>query len=354
MGALAGSFIPMLGNVGGAVIGGSISLIKSARQSGQRMDAYEKAQKDLREALINRSDFGAQQTRSSLLFTRELQSARKFRDIPYAREMERSYAARAERAQLDFLGMQTPGEYLKGLLGDKSLDNETIQKRLQAYQQEYDNAQKLMQITQQQADATKSLADEMQRFKEQTEAVARAFNNAMGARNLAAIDNAREFGVDRILQDQVRRQEVFANGVLHSDDLAPREKFTQLTEALDQARRSRNQYLNQAYALNRDAQLGNHSAAEREDIIRRRDWAMRQAGVQGDMASILENALKEIQVQNWRPNLQNLTSLSQFGFGMGEKDDGVDIMERYWERQLTLTREIRDKLDEGPRTEAVY
>lgn len=342
------------GMAAGAVLGFGKGLFEEISGGTSKMREVEKAQKDLREALINRSDFGAQQTRSSLLFTRELQSARKFRDIPYAREMERSYAARAERAQLDFLGMQTPGEYLKGLLGDRSLDNETIQKRLQAYQQEYDNAQKLMQITQQQADATKSLADEMQRFKDQTEAVARAFNNAMGARNLTAISNAREFGVDRILQDQVRRQEVFANGVLHSDDLAPREKFTQLTEALDQARRSRNQYLNQAYALNRDAQLGNHSAAEREDIIRRRDWAMRQAGVQGNMASILENALKEIQVQNWRPNLQNLTSLSQFGFGMGEKDDGVDIMERYWSRQIDLTRQIRDKLDEGPKSEAVY
>ena len=318
------------------------------------MVAFEKAQRDLREALINRSDFGAQQTRSSLLFTRELQSARRFRDIPYAREMERSYTARAERAQLDFLKMQTPGEYLKGLLGDSSLDNETIQKRLQVYQQEYDNAQKLMQITQQQADATKHLADEMQRFKEHTEAVARAFNNAMGARNLTAISNAEEFGVDRILKDQVRRQQVFANEVLSNEELTPGQQFTQLTESLEQARRSRNQYLNQAYALNRDAQLGNYSAAEREDIIRRRDWAMRQAGVQGDMATILENALKDIQIKEWRPNLQNLTSLSQFGFNMGENNDAVQIFERYWERHLTLEREIKLEIQKGVKTEAVY
>ena len=74
----------------------------------------------------------------------------------------------------------------------------------------------------------------------------------------------------------------------------------------------------------------------------------------GNLTSILESALREIQVQNWRPNLQNLTSLSQFGFNMGEKDDSVDIMERYWSRQIDLTRQIRDKINEGLTSEAVY
>ena len=86
----------------------------------------------------------------------------------------------------------------------------------------------------------------------------------------------------------------------------------------------------------------------------RRDWAMRQAGVQGDITKILENALRQIDTTQWKPNLQNLTSLSQFGFNMGENDDAVQIMERYWERHINLTREIKLEIQKGVKTEAVY
>lgn len=353
MGAAAGSVIPGLGTLGGAVAGGSIGLLKSAFQSRQRMDAFEKAQRDLRQALIQRSDFGSQMTREGVYFDRELQTARRTNDISYARRLQETSRARADRAQSDFLQMQTPGAYLRGML-EQGLDNETIQKRLQAYQQEYDNASKLMQLTQQQADATKSLTDELERFKDQAEAVSRAFNNALGRRSLNAIQNATEFGVDRQLEDQIRSQRIFANEVLADENSTPQAQFGRLSSALDAARANRNRFLGEAYMLNREAQLGNLTANQREDALQRRDWAMRQAGVQGDIASLLESAISQLTTQNWRPNLQNLTSLSQFGFNMGEKDDGVDIMERYWSRQIDLTRQIRDKINEGLTSEAVY
>lgn len=341
------------GMAAGAVLGFGKGMTEELKSGFAKMDAFEKAQADLRQALIQRSDFGAQMTREGIFFNRELQTARRTNDLSYARRLQETSRARADRAQSDFLQMQTPGTYLKGMLAE-GLDNETIQKRLQAYQQEYDNASKLMQLTQQQADATKSLTDELERFKDQAEAVSRAFNNALGRRSLNAIQNATEFGVDRQLEDQIRSQRIFANEVLADENSTPQAQFGRLSSALDAARANRNRFLGEAYMLNREAQLGNLTANQREDALQRRDWAMRQAGVQGDIASLLESAISQLTTQNWRPNLQNLTSLSQFGFNMGEKDDGVDIMERYWSRQIDLTRQIRDKINEGLTSEAVY
>ena len=49
-----------------------------------------------------------------------------------------------------------------------------------------------------------------------------------------------------------------------------------------------------------------------------------------------------------------MTSLSQYGFNMGEKDDRVERMEKYYNKSLTLQQQIKDKLQEGIKTEAVY
>lgn len=49
-----------------------------------------------------------------------------------------------------------------------------------------------------------------------------------------------------------------------------------------------------------------------------------------------------------------MTSLAQYGFNMGEKNDNVERMEKYYRESLTLQRRMKDKLEEGIKTEAIY
>lgn len=69
---------------------------------------------------------------------------------------------------------------------------------------------------------------------------------------------------------------------------------------------------------------------------------------------VLENALASIQTSALAPDLSHVTSLAQYGFSMGEKDDSVERMEKYYSKSLNLQQQIKDKLQEGVKTEAVY
>ena len=54
------------------------------------------------------------------------------------------------------------------------------------------------------------------------------------------------------------------------------------------------------------------------------------------------------------PDLSHVTSLAQYGFNMGEKNDNVERMEKYYTKSLTLQQQIKDKIQEGIKTEAIY
>lgn len=44
-------------------------------------------------------------------------------------------------------------------------------------------------------------------------------------------------------------------------------------------------------------------------------------------------------------DMSHVTSLGQYGYGMGEKNDNVERQMRVWEEQAQLQRDIRDILD---------
>lgn len=54
------------------------------------------------------------------------------------------------------------------------------------------------------------------------------------------------------------------------------------------------------------------------------------------------------------PDLSHMTSLAQYGFNMGEKDDTVERMDKYYTKSINLQQQIKDKLEEGIKTEATY
>lgn len=78
------------------------------------------------------------------------------------------------------------------------------------------------------------------------------------------------------------------------------------------------------------------------------------AAVQAAVIGVLESALAGIQSNAVAPDLSHVTSLAQYGFNMGEKDDTVERMERYYSKSINLQQQIKDKLQEGVKTEAVY
>lgn len=87
---------------------------------------------------------------------------------------------------------------------------------------------------------------------------------------------------------------------------------------------------------------------------KRRDWKLSEAASVGEQASSLEAALLHIRTQQTKPDLSHVTSLAQYGFNMGEKDDTVERMEKYYTRSLNLQEQIKNKLQEGVKTEATY
>ena len=52
--------------------------------------------------------------------------------------------------------------------------------------------------------------------------------------------------------------------------------------------------------------------------------------------------------------MSHVTSLAQYGFNMGEKNDNVERMEKYYTKSINLQQRIKDKLEEGVKTEAIY
>ena len=89
-------------------------------------------------------------------------------------------------------------------------------------------------------------------------------------------------------------------------------------------------------------------------MTRRRDQLLKDASYLAQRAGILESELGNISTSTLAPDLSHMTSLAQYGFNMGEKDDRVERMEKYYNKSLTLQQQIKDKLQEGIRTEAVY
>lgn len=116
-----------------------------------------------------------------------------------------------------------------------------------------------------------------------------------------------------------------------------------------------NQKLIEAYELNRKiATKPDMLASEYEDAAKRRDKLLSEADMFSSKAGVLEDALTKISAMALRPDLSHMTSLAQYGFNMGEKDDSKKAIEDYYSKMTSLTQQIRDKLDQGITTTATY
>ena len=174
----------------------------------------------------------------------------------------------------------------------------------------------------------------------------------------AAFENARQQDWEFRWSDQMRATQILAMQTLRTDvnKLTPKEQFKILADELDKLRESRNSSLREAYQLNRQifSRPEGINGNAYQDLVKRRDQALREAQNFESRAGVIENAISRIQNIVSQPDLSHMTSLAQYGFNMGEKDDTVQAMEKYYSKMTDLTKQIRDKIDQGITTTATY
>lgn len=174
----------------------------------------------------------------------------------------------------------------------------------------------------------------------------------------AAFENARQQDWEFRWSDQMRATQILAMQTLKTDvnKLTPQSQFKILADELDKLRESRNSSLREAYQLNRQilSRPEGINGNAYQDLVKRRDQALREAQNFESRAEVLENAISRIQNIVSQPDLSHMTSLAQYGFNMGEKDDSVQAMEKYYSKMTDLTKQIRDKIEQGITTTATY
>ena len=131
-------------------------------------------------------------------------------------------------------------------------------------------------------------------------------------------------------------------------------KFQKASELLDKYRAQRQNALNLARIQAQDATDTDLSNEDRQKILEMSAGNIENAQHLAGIISQIEGFISNLDQNGIKPNMQNVTSLSQYGFGMGERNDNVSRMERYYQNVEDLTRQIRNKLQEGIKTEASY
>ena len=155
-------------------------------------------------------------------------------------------------------------------------------------------------------------------------------------------------------QSSANRTQVLANDILGDKMLSPLEKFTKISEELDNLRATRNTALEGAFGLSRDINAGKMTPEEMARAMAKQSKYEFQASSAANLIGILENALANIATETIAPDLSHVTSLAQYGFNMGEKDDATQRMDKYYTKSINLQQQIKDKIEQGIKTEAIY
>ena len=223
-----------------------------------------------------------------------------------------------------------------------------------AYQKKFEAAKKEYQAAIQNSKTWDDVAKALQNQKDAADKMSRETRNQEFLKRRQLREGAL-FAADSYIQnDRIRSTQIMAMDIMNNKQSSPLEKFNQIAEELDKLRSNRKSLVEQAYSINKDIAKGGRDSNELADMTRRRDQLLKDAGYLAQRAGILESELGNISTSTLAPDLSHMTSLAQYGFNMGEKDDRVERMEKYYNKSLTLQQQIKDKLQEGIKTEAVY
>lgn len=157
-------------------------------------------------------------------------------------------------------------------------------------------------------------------------------------------------------KSQLNQTQNFVNGIIDNKNLGALDKFNTIAAELDAARSQKNSAMNSAFDIARYLKQNEGMIGSTEIQAKQKQQAQydKEAAAAEERIGVLENALASIQTNTIAPDLSHITSLAQYGFNMGEKDNSVERMEKYYNKSLNLQQQIKDKLQEGVKTEAVY
>lgn len=245
------------------------------------------------------------------------------------------------------LGFQTYGMRKQDILNQ--IDDDA-QRQIRDMQQRYKDLESEMNKYKGYADTYQSVADKLENDKN---AEAQK-SNAEVQKRLSLSERNDQAMARYEAQSRANKTKALANDILGNNNLSPLEKFTKISDELDKLRATRKTALEGAYGISKDIANGKMTSEEMTRAMAKQSKYEFQASSAANLIGILENALTNISTQTIAPDLSHMTSLSQYGFNMGEKDDRVERMEKYYNKSLTLQQQIKDKLQEGIKTEAVY
>ena len=248
-----------------------------------------------------------------------------------------------------FKVMGMPGaEIQRGQVKNKI--DEDAQRQIREMHQRYKDLEAEMNKYKGYADTYQSVADKLDNDKK---AEAQK-SNAEVEKRLALSQRNDQMIASFRAQGEQNRTQMFADKVLDDKLSSPLDKFNKISQELDRLRQRRNTALEGVYGISREIAGGKMTSEEMTKAMSKQQGLQAEAQKVQGLIGILENALGNISTSTIAPDLSHMTSLAQYGFNMGEKDDRVERMEKYYNKSLTLQQQIKDKLQEGIKTEAVY
>ena len=385
-GAAAGpiGIVVGLAAAAGSVVSALKQLEESAKKTAEQQEKVAEALKEsARSQYVQR--YGAwQQIRAN--------QVRKENNLTVAQERESYFKEQLEKARRSYFGLQNPEDFERktreeaskkkaekvtrtiiatpGTAGggsysyttvsdkynteEKQKIDEAANKAIEAQQKKVQAAKRELDAAEQNYNLWKDVADYLKNSKDEAAKAERDSKNAEYAKRRQLREGALFASESYIQSDRIRSTQIMAMDIMNNKQSGPLEKFNKIAEELDRLRSDRKSLVEKAYGINKDIANGGRDSNELADMIKRRDALLKDASFIAERVGILESALGSISTRTISPDLSHVTSLAQYGFNMGEKDDSVERMEKYYNKSLNLQQQIKDKLQEGVKTEAVY
>lgn len=385
-GAAAGpiGIVVGLAAAAGSVVSALKQLEESAKKTAEQQEKVAEALKEsARSQYVLR--YGAwQQIRAD--------QVRKENNLTVAQERESYFKEQLEKARRSYFGLQNPEDFERktreeaakkkaekvnrtiiatpGTAGggsysyttvsdkysaeEKQKIDEAANKAIEAQQKKVQAAKRELDAAQQNYNLWKDVADYLKNSKDEAAKAERDSKNAEYAKRRQLREGALFASEAYIQSDRIRSTQIMAMDIMNNKQSGPLEKFNKIAEELDRLRSDRKSLVEKAYGINKDIANGERDSNELADMIKRRDALLKDASFIAERAGILENALGSISTGTLAPDLSHITSLAQYGFNMGEKDNSVERMEKYYTKSINIQQQIKDKLQEGVKTEAVY
>ena len=255
------------------------------------------------------------------------------------------------------LNVQENAQKAKNMVDQQTTEQiADMQRKYAAMQQDITSAQKQQTVYQGVVDKLEGQQkNELAKLAAESAAEsAKAAAEVTARQRLNEANDAAIFGYKT--KSQLNQTQNFVNGIIGNKSIGALDKFNTIAAELDAARSQKNSAMNSAFDIARYLKQNEGMIGSTEIQAKQKQQAQydKEAAVAEERIGVLENALASIQTNTIAPDLSHITSLAQYGFNMGEKDNSVERMEKYYNKSLNLQQQIKDKLQEGVKTEAVY